>query len=180
MDEAHPVRPQSAYGLSKYAAEGYIRLYADAYGLKYKIFRYGNVYGPRQDPKGEAGVIAIFTEELLSGTQPTIFGDGTKTRDYVFVKDIAKANLRAITESGDGETFNLGRGVEVSDFEVFDAVRCAAAVTIEPAYSEKRPGEADRVSLDCSKAARILGWKPLTTLADGIQQTIVHHSISQT
>ena len=91
--EDHPVRPQSAYGMAKLSAEGYIRFYADVYGLRYKILRYGNVYGPRQDPHGEAGVVAIFANQMLDGVQPTIFGDGSKTRDYVYVDDVASANL---------------------------------------------------------------------------------------
>ena len=173
MDEGHPIAPKSAYGLSKFTAEGYIRLYADAYGLGHTLFRYGNVFGPRQDPRGEAGVVAIFTEQLLSGVQPTIFGDGTKTRDYVFVKDIARANLIALG-SGGNDTLNLARGVEVSDFEVFDAVRRATGTTVEPIYSVKRPGEPDRSSLDRSRAEQVLGWTPQTTFSAGVDQVVAH------
>ena len=174
MDEGHPIAPKSAYGLSKYTAEGYIRLYADAYGLRHTVFRYGNVFGPRQDPGGEAGVVAIFAEQLLNGIQPTIFGDGTKTRDYVFVEDIARANLMATIGSSANDTLNLARGVEVSDFEVFDAVRRATGTSVEPVYSDKRPGEADRSSLDCSRAERVLGWTPQTTFSDGVDQVVAH------
>ena len=173
MDEGHPIAPKSAYGLSKFTAEGYIRLYADAYGLGHTLFRYGNVFGPRQDPRGEAGVVAIFTEQLLSGVQPTIFGDGTKTRDYVFVKDIARANLIALG-SGGNDTLNLARGVEVSDFEVFDAVRRATGTTVEPIYSVKRPGEPDRSSLDRSRAEQVLGWTPQTTFSAGVDQVVAY------
>ena len=174
MDEGHPIAPKSAYGLSKYTAEGYIRLYADVYGLRHTIFRYGNVFGPRQDPRGEAGVVAIFTEQLLNGIQPTIFGDGTKTRDYVFVEDISRANLMATIGSSGNDTLNLARGVEVSDFEVFDAVRGATGTSVEPVYSDKRPGEADRSSLDCSRAEQVLGWTPWTTFRAGVDQVVAH------
>ena len=172
MDENHPISPQSGYGLSKHTAERYIELYAGVHGLSYTVFRYGNVFGPRQDPRGEAGVIAIFTDQLLTGVQPTIFGDGGKTRDYVFVDDIVLANLAAMTGAGDNDTFNLARGVEVSDFEVFDAVRRATGSTAEPVYAEKRPGEIERFSLDCTKAKRVLGWTPRTDFAAGVEQVV--------
>jgi UDP-glucose 4-epimerase len=172
MEEAHPTHPQSAYGMAKYAVEGYIRFYSDVYGLRYKIFRYGNVFGPRQNPSAEAGVVAIFTGQLLAGTQPTIFGDGTKTRDYVSVKDVVAANLLAMGDVGDGEVFNIARGVEVSDFEIFDAVRTATQVGIEPAYADKRPGEVDRVALDCSKVEKRLGWLPAVQLDEGVQRVV--------
>lgn len=178
MDELHPVRPQSAYGAAKYAAETYIRQYADVYGIRYKIFRPGNVYGPRQNPHGEAGVVAIFTGQLLSGVQPTIFGDGTKTRDYISVHDIVRANLLAMDEAGDNQVFNLARGIQVSDFQVFDAVRQATGAAMEPAYAQMRPGEAAHVSLDCSKANRILRWAPKVSFTEGIQQAVKHHIVT--
>ena len=172
MDESHPIDPQSVYGLSKYTAESYIRFYAEAYNLRYKIFRYGNVYGPRQNPKGEAGVVAIFTGQLLGGERPTIFGDGTKTRDYISVADIARANLIAMTEVGDNEAYNLSWGTEVSDFAIFEAVRDATGSNTIPEYAPKRPGEADRAGLDSSKAKNQLGWKPSVFLQEGIQETV--------
>ena len=175
MDESHPTAPQSAYGASKPSAENYVRFYADVHGLPYKIFRYGNVYGPRQNPKGEAGVVAIFAGQLLEGGQPTIFGDGTKTRDYVFVQDIVNANLIAMGQQGDNETFNLSRGREVSDLEIFEAVRSAAGVQMEPLYAAKRPGEADSVCLDSSLAKRLLGWVPTVPLDEGIAQSVAYH-----
>lgn len=175
MDEGHPTQPKSAYGMAKRTVEGYIRYYAENFGLKYKIFRYGNVYGPRQNPEGEAGVVAIFTGQLLSGVQPTIFGDGTKTRDYVYVGDIVKANLLAMDEKGDGEVYNLARGIEVSDFELFDAVRNAVGADVEPKYADVRPGEAERVSLGCSKAKDCLGWTATMPLRDGIQSVVDHY-----
>ena len=168
MDESHPTGPQSAYGTSKLAVESYLKFFSDARGLRYTTFRYGNVYGPRQNPHGEAGVVAIFARQILAGVQPTIFGDGSKTRDYVFVDDIVHANLSALGNAGDGEVFNLARGEEVSDFEVFDAVRKATGVSsMEPAYAEKRPGEAQRVGLSCAKARERLGWTPRVGLNEG-------------
>ena len=175
MDESHPIRPQSAYGMSKHAVENYVRFYADAYGLRYKVFRYGNVYGPRQNPEGEAGVVAIFAGQLLSGVRPTIYGDGTKTRDYVFVQDLVKANLLAMDEVGDNEIFNLAGGVEVTDLEIFKAVCRATGASVEPTYAPKRPGEADRVGMDCSKAGRILGWSATTALDEGIERAVSYH-----
>lgn len=175
MDESHPVGPRSAYGASKYSAENFVIFFADVHGLRYKIFRYGNVYGPRQDPKGESGVVAIFAGQLLDGTQPTIFGDGKKTRDYVFVQDIVNANLMAIGEQGDNETYNLSRGIAVSDIEIFDAVRAATGVRTEPQYAARRPGEADSVCLDISKAQRLLGWAPNVPLDEGIAQAVAYH-----
>ena len=175
MDESHPVGPQSGYGMSKYATEGYIALYAHAYGLRYKIFRYGNVYGPRQDPKGEAGVVAIFAGQLLTGEKPTIFGDGSKTRDYIFVGDIARANLMAMDDSGDDNVFNLSWGRETRDNQIFRAVRDAVGASVTPAYAPQRPGEANRVSLDISKAERLMGWKPNVPLEAGVQQTVTYY-----
>lgn len=173
--ESHPVRPRSAYGLSKYVGEQYLRFYADTYALCFTIFRYGNVYGPRQDPHGEAGVVAIFSEQMLSGVRPTIFGDGSKTRDYVYVEDVVWANLLAMDGAGDAEVFNLGWGREITDFEVFEAVRKAVGVAVEPIYGQKRPGELDRIALDSARAAQLLGWRPRVSFEDGVPMTVAHY-----
>jgi UDP-glucose 4-epimerase len=175
MEEGHPIGPQSAYGSAKAAVEGYVRMYSEVHGLRHKIFRYGNVFGPRQNPEGEAGVVAIFTRQMLGGEQSTIFGDGGKTRDYVSVSDVVHANILAMDERGDNEVYNIARGIEVSDFEIFDAVRNAAGADVEPLYADKRPGEADRVSLNCSRAVNALDWNPATGLADGIAQVVDYH-----
>lgn len=175
MDEAHAVLPESAYGASKYAVEGYVRMFAHAYRLKYKILRYGNVFGPRQNPEGEAGVISIFTMQFIEGTQPTIFGDGTKTRDYVYVGDIVRGNLLAIGEAGDNETYNLAGGREITDFQVFEAVRKAAGSDMEPRYAPIRPGEVLKSCLDFSKAKAELGWTPKVNLEDGIRNVVTHY-----
>lgn len=175
MDEAHALRPESVYGASKLSVETFIRLYADAYGLKHKIFRYGNVFGPRQNPAGEAGVVAIFTGQMCRGEQPAIFGDGSKTRDYIFISDIVAANIAALNTAGDNQTYNLARGVGVSDFEIFDAVRAAVGAAMQPKYAPVRPGEAQAVSLDASKARQALHWQPAVDLPDGIRQVVDHY-----
>jgi UDP-glucose 4-epimerase len=174
-DETHPVQPLSAYGVSKYVGEKYVEFYRGVYGLRSTIFRYGNVYGPRQDPKGEAGVVAIFCEQLLTGIQPTLFGDGNKTRDYIHVDDVVSANLLAIQGAGDGEVFNLGWGIEIKDVEVFEAVRDALAVPAEPRYAPKRPGEMDHIALDSKKAKRLLGWSPRVPFQQGISLAAAYY-----
>ena len=172
MSESHPVRAQSAYGTSKLAAEGYLQFYGDVYGTRYVVFRYANVYGPRQDPKGEAGVVAIFAKRILEGQRPTIYGDGTKTRDYVFVSDVVSANLAAMESVNHSDVMNLGRGIQVTDYEIFDLVRRAAGSDIQPVYADKRPGEADRVSLAAARAADLLKWRPAVAPEEGIQRTV--------
>lgn len=174
-DENHPIKPLSAYGVSKRTIEHYLHLYYESYGLPYTAFRYGNVYGPRQDPHGECGVVAIFSEQMLTGIQPTIFGDGSKTRDYIYVGDVVEANILVMGKAGDGEIFNLGWGQEVTDFEVFATVRRALDIKVEPIYSNKRPGEVDRVSLDSSKARSLLKWKPQIKFGDGIPLAVEYY-----
>ena len=169
MDESCEVRPQSVYGMSKLAVEGYLKLFGQVRDLRYKVLRYGNVFGPRQDPAGEAGVVAIFTEQLSSGVKPTIFGDGSKTRDYVYVSDVVSANMACMDETGDYEVFNVARGVETTDREIFEAVRDALGSEIEPDYAPKRAGEAERAWLDCSKARRALSWESRVSLGDGVK-----------
>jgi UDP-glucose 4-epimerase len=175
MDEAHPTEPQSAYGLAKLAAERYIGLFGRAHGLRHTTLRYGNVYGPRQRPDGESGVVAIFTGQLLDRAQPTIFGDESKTRDYVYVDDVVQANVLAMGHEADGEVLNIARGVEVSDLLVFQTVGLATGVCVEPRYADKRPGELDRVSLDASKAREVLGWTPSVGFEEGVRRVVEDH-----
>jgi UDP-glucose 4-epimerase len=165
-DEGHPIDPLSPYGVSKHVVEHYLYVYRVNHGLEYTVLRYPNVYGPRQDPHGEAGVVAIFALQLLTGKQPVIFGDGSKTRDY--------CNVLALG-SPLSDTYNLGRGIEVSDFEVFEAVRDAVGSKTEPAYSPVRPGEVEHIALDASKAERELGWKWKVALTDGIAKAVDHY-----
>lgn len=176
VDELHPIRPLSAYGLSKYTVEQYLDLFRDGSGLDYTILRYANVYGPRQDPAGEAGVVAIFSRQMLAGQRPTIFGDGTKTRDYVHVDDIVRANLVAMVEEGTaGRVYNLGVGREVSDRQIFELVRSAVGAGLEPILGTKRRGEIDRICLDASRAKAELGWEPTTPLEGGIASTVAFY-----
>lgn len=175
VNEFHPIRPLSAYGVSKYAVEQYLRLF-DGSGLDYTILRYANVYGPRQDPTGEAGVVAIFSRQMLAGERPTIFGDGTKTRDYVYVDDIVVANLLAIAEKrASGRSYNVGLGREVSDRQIFELVRSAVGATVEPILASKRPGEIDRICLDASLAKAELGWESTISLEEGISRTVAFY-----
>lgn len=174
-DETHPVRPLSAYGLSKFVGEKYLQFYGDTYALPFTIFRYGNVYGPRQDPNSEAGVVAIFSHQMLNGIRPTIFGDGNKTRDYIYIEDVVSANLLAIDGAGEGEVFNLGWGREITDLEVFEAIRKELGVELKPTYAQKRPGEMDRVALDSTKAMTQLGWTPRVTFDEAITRAVRYY-----
>jgi UDP-glucose 4-epimerase len=169
--EDHPVAPEAPYGLSKFCAESYCALFARLHGLSTVSLRYGNVYGPRQDPLGEAGVIAIFCNKLLSGERPTIFGDGLQTRDYIYVSDVVDANLRA-AESDAGGPFNVGRGVETTVLELVEALRPHADGSFEPEHAPKRPGEVRHIALDYSRARSELGWEPQVGLEEGIERTL--------
>jgi UDP-glucose 4-epimerase len=173
-DESHPIAPVSPYGVSKRTAEMYLHAYHVNHGLTYTSLRYPNVYGPRQDPHGEAGVVAIFALKMLRGERCTIFGDGSKTRDYCYVGDIVDANMLALNSEGCG-IYNLGRGIEVTDFEVFEAVRAAVRSEVAPVFAPVRPGEVEHISLDASKAERELGWTSKTELAAGIAAAVDYY-----
>ena len=170
-DEATPVEPLCPYGISKHTVEHYLSLYGRLYALPYVVLRYGNVYGPRQSSKGEAGVVAIFCEQMLQTITPTIYGDGNKTRDYVEVSDVASANLQAL-EHGEGEILNVATGVATTDYEVFVAVRDGLGLPpSEPQYAPKRPGEVDHIYLDVRKAASALEWHPKVAFRAGVTKT---------
>jgi len=172
--ENTPIRPLCPYGVSKYAAEKYLQLYGDLYGLRSTVLRYANVYGPRQDPHGEAGVVAIFSELMLDGKRPTIFGDGSKTRDYVYVEDIVEANVLAL-HAGDGGTYNVGTGREVSDGQIFEAVRAAVGAELSPIYADYRKGEVRRIALDAARIRAELGWKPRVAIEEGIPKAVAFY-----
>lgn len=170
-DEMHPIRPLAAYGISKHALEHYIELYHDLYGLKYTIFRYANVYGKRQDPLGEAGVIAIFAGKMEKGESPVIFGDGTQTRDFVHVDDVVAANKLALTK-GSGEIFNIGTGVETSVTMIYEALKARIPQSGEVVYAPARKGEVQRIALDVTKARKVLGWSAQHNLEQGLALTL--------
>jgi UDP-glucose 4-epimerase len=173
-DEKHPINPISQYGVSKHTVEHYLHLYSIIHGLDYMVLRYSNVYGPRQNPYGEAGVVAIFAIQMLTGKQPTIFGPGDKTRDYAHVSDIVKANIVAL-DKGKNAIYNIGTGVETSDQEIFDTLAGVLGYKGKPVYAPVRKGEVYRISLDCSKARRELGWSPKLSLKEGIAQTAEYY-----
>jgi UDP-glucose 4-epimerase len=172
LGESAPIEPFSAYGQSKFAAEGYLALYERLYGLSGVSLRLGNVYGPRQDPLGEAGVIAIFCGRLRAGERPTVFGDGTQTRDYIYVGDVVAAALSAAESSFSGPV-NIGSGIET---DVLELARLLAEIDgaegFEPEFAPARAGEVQRISLDAGKAERELGWRATTSVADGLRQTL--------
>jgi UDP-glucose 4-epimerase len=172
LDESTAIAPMSAYGQSKYAAEGYLALYERLYGLSTIALRLGNVYGPRQDPLGEAGVIAIFCGKLQAGERPLIFGDGTQTRDYLYVGDVVAAALAAAGSNVTGPV-NLGTGEETSVLELAEALgRLGDGEGFEPEFAPPRAGEVQRIALDASRAERELGWRAETSLEDGLRQTL--------
>jgi len=169
--EATLPAPLSPYGLSKLMAEEAIVFYAHYYKFPYLMLRYANVYGPRQNPHGEAGVVAIFGGLMNKGKRPTIFGDGTKTRDYVYVKDVAHANVLGLARGTD-VAVNIGGGKEVSDQMIFDAVGHHTRFPRRPVYAPFRAGEVKRIALDARRATRVLGWKPRMALREGIEYTL--------
>jgi UDP-glucose 4-epimerase len=170
-DESTPIRPLSPYGASKYAVEMYLPIYEKLCNLEYSIIRLANVYGPRQDPHGEAGVVAIFAEAMLAGKPLTIFGDGNDERDYVFVGDV----VDVITRAGNGSLqgpFNVGTAVGTSTNRIFELV-AKYCVYAEPAvHGPNRPGDINRISLDSSKAERELGWTAQFDIEDGFKSTV--------
>jgi UDP-glucose 4-epimerase len=172
LGEDAPIEPFSAYGQSKFAAEGYLALYERLYGLSGVSLRLGNVYGPRQDPLGEAGVIAIFCGRLRAGERPTVFGDGRQTRDYIYVGDVVAAALAAAESDASGP-INVGTGIET---DVLELARALAEIEgtegFEPELAPPRTGEVQRISLDAGRAERELGWRAETGLADGLRLTL--------
>ncbi len=171
--EDPPIEPAAPYGQGKYAAEGYCGLYARLHGLSTISLRYGNVYGPRQDVQGEAGVVAIFCGCLVEGRQPTIYGDGGQTRDWVEVSDVVRANLLAADSSLSGSV-NVGWGRETSVIELVAALNDVGGDRgrLEPVFAPARPGEVQRSCLDVSRARRELGWEAEVQLRDGIRRAL--------
>jgi UDP-glucose 4-epimerase len=167
--EDSALQPISPYGTSKLAAEEYLRTYNRLYGTQHVALRYANVYGPRQDPHGEAGVVAIFFGRIASGEQPRIYGDGRQTRDYVYVGDVVEATLRATEKAGG--VFNVGTGQETSVVELYDVCRRVSGADLEPEFAEMRLGELARSVLDPARSGSELGFHAEVSLEDGLART---------
>jgi UDP-glucose 4-epimerase len=161
--------PLAPYGTSKLAGEEYLAMYNRLYGTRHVSLRYGNVYGPRQDPHGEAGVVAIFFNRLIDGETPTIFGDGKQTRDYIYVGDVVRATLAS--QAVDGGVYNVGTGRETSVVELLDLCVRVAGKDVEPEFEPARPGELQRSVLDPGRAVDELGWRPERSLEEGLRET---------
>ena len=167
--EDHPLLPLAPYGTSKLAGEEYLQTYNRLHGSAHVVLRYGNVYGPRQDPYGEAGVVAIFMSRLRDDERPRIFGDGRQTRDYVYAGDVAGATLAAL--DSDGGVFNIGTGRETSVVRLLQAIQHVTGTDVEPEFADPRPGELQRSVLDVTRAERELGWRPQYDLERGLAET---------
>ena len=170
--EDHPQYPVSPYGVSKLAGERYLYFYCVQHGLPYVALRYANVYGPRQDPHGEAGVVAIFCGNLAANKTSTINGTGEQTRDYVYAGDVARANLLALEGEAPSGAYNIGTGIETSVNELYELLLTASGKDLPPEHGPAKPGEQLRSSVDPSKATRFLGWRPEVDLATGLTETL--------
>jgi len=170
LDDA-PLAPVSPYGMSKWMGEQYLDFYYRQYRLKFTSLRYGNVYGPRQDPHGEAGVVAIFSQAMLEGKQPQIFGDGSQERDFISVFDVIDANLAAI-DRGEGKVMNIATGEATSVNRIFELLQGITGYKWDPLHAPQRAGEVYRISLDWSRAAKEIGWSPKVSLEEGLRLTV--------
>jgi len=174
VKEDHPINPESQYGISKHTVEHYLYLYRLHYGLNFTVLRYPNVYGPRQNPLGEAGVNAIFIHQMLNGITPTIFGDGEQLRDYVYVDDIVEANIAALDKGG-GEIFNLGCGAGASVNDIYNELKNILNFPHPPHYAPPRTGEIYKVYLNSAKAKQILDWQCQVSFREGLRRTVEWH-----
>ncbi len=177
-DEKHPLRPLSPYGVAKLSFEHYLFYYKEIYGIDYVSLRFANIYGPRQNPHGEAGVVAIFTTKFLNGEQPVINGDGKQTRDYVYVGDIVDANLKALDYSETG-VFNLGTGIETDVNMLFRTLRELTGSKCEENHGPAKKGEQLRSVLDYSLAKAKLEWEPKVSINEGLQKTVEYFTSQQ-
>jgi UDP-glucose 4-epimerase len=175
--EDHPLYPVSPYGVSKLAAERYLHYYHVQYGLPYAALRYANVYGPRQDPHGEAGVVAIFCGNLAAGKTSTINGSGEQTRDYVYVEDVARANVLALEGEVPSRAYNIGTSIETSVNRLYELLRAISGKDLPGEYGPAKPGEQMRSSVDPTLASRVLGWRPEVDLTAGLTETLRFFSV---
>ncbi len=175
IDEIHPIIPLSPYGLSKYTIENYLKLAKECYGIDYTILRYSNVYGPRQDTKGEGGVVAIFTEQLAKNEECSIYGDGMQTRDFVFVKDVADANVKAL-ENGDNSTLNISTSQRISINDLYSLIKEQHCRSISPSYIDGRLGDIKHSILSNKQARSELSWDVSYTLDQGIKETVNYYN----
>ncbi len=181
VDEAHPVRPLSPYGASKHIVEHYLFMYRHNYGLEYVVLRYPNVYGPRQDPHGEAGVVAIFSDRMRRGAPVAINGDGEQTRDFTFVGDCAAANLLALETAGATGLYNLGTGAPTSINQLFAVLQELTGYRAAPEHGPAKLGETRHIYLEARRARAELGWQPQVSLRAGLAQTLAYfQSVEQT
>ncbi len=169
--EDHPILPTSPYGFHKSLGEQYLAYYRRVHGLQTAILRYSNVYGPRQDPSTESGVISIFSDALLRGRAPVIFGDGTQTRDFVYVGDVADANVRVLGRSIP-EPINIATGIETTVNDLFVHLRALTGASVEATYGPAVPGEVHRICLGIKRAETLLGWRPRVPLEEGLRRTV--------
>jgi UDP-glucose 4-epimerase len=174
-DEEHPTNPVSPYALSKHTGERYVQIYAIEHGLRWTSLRYANVYGPRQDPFGEAGVVAVFCQHLSQGRAPQIHWDGEQTRDFVYVGDCARANVMALY-GGDGHAYNVGTGVGTSINTLFSTLMEVSGQSVTPRRGPRRPGDARHSYLDCGKIKRDLAWQAQVSLREGLSRTWEYYS----
>ncbi len=170
-DEQHPNRPLSPYGITKLVTEKYLFFYKEIYGIDHVILRYANIYGPRQNPHGDAGVVAIFTQKMLRGEQPIINGDGKQTRDYVFVGDVVRANLLGLTYKG-SNIFNIGTGIETDVNQLFQHIKKLTGSAAEEQHIPAKAGEQMRSVISSKKIGDALGWKPTIPLEEGLKRTV--------
>ncbi len=170
-DEEHPTRPLSPYGVAKLTVEKYLYFYKEVHGLNYVVLRYANIYGPRQNPHGEAGVVAIFTSKMLKGEQPIINGDGFQTRDYTFVGDVVRANVLALNYDR-SDIFNIGTGIETDVNTLFRKLKLLTGANCDEFHGPAKPGEQRRSVISYEKIYKTLGWKPMISLDDGLRLTV--------
>lgn len=175
LDEKHSIKPMSPYGISKHTPEHYLDIYNKVYGLKYTILRYSNAYGPRQDAKGEGGVISIFVDRMLKRKSPIIYGDGEQTRDFIYVGDLVAANIASL-ENGNNEIFNISSNNKISINNIYKIINKILDTDLSPKYKEKRSGDIKHSILNNNKAKKILNWSPKFSLREGLAKTINYYA----